>query len=189
VEHNALHAEADQAKSDDHDPIVPRARGESPQTAAAVQASLWAVLVVGRVSTGWLMDRFFAPRVGFTFLLLPIVGVGMLASGASGVVALLSAMMVGLAAGAEVDVVAFLTSRYFGLKHYSLIYATYFSAYAFGSGVGPALTAWAVEKAGGYEPVLWVISGVMAVAAALLLTLPKFPKRENSPLGELPAAH
>lgn len=152
------------------------ARGESRQTAVAIQASLWAVLVVGRVSTGWLMDRFFAPRVGFAFLLLPIVGVALLASGASGTVALLSAMMVGLAAGAEVDVVAYLTGRYFGLKHYGAIYATYFSAFAFGSGVGPPLTAWAVERFGGYGPVLWSISGVMALAAALLLTLPRFPK-------------
>jgi len=151
-------------------------RGESRQTAVAIQASLWAVLVVGRVGTGWLMDRFFAPRVGFVFLLLPIVGVALLASGASGAVALVSAMMVGLAAGAEVDVVAYLTSRYFGLKHYTAIYATYFSAFAFGSGVGPPATAWAVERFGGYGPVLWGISLVMAIAAALLLTLPRFPR-------------
>ena len=155
-------------------------RGEARDTAVMIQASLWAVLVVGRVSTGWLMDRFFAPRVGFAFLLLPIVGIALLASGASGVVALLSAMMVGLAAGAEVDVVAYLTGRYFGLKHYSAIYATFFSAYAFGSGVGPAATAWAVERAGGYTPVLWTISGVMVIAAALLLKFPRFPKGSPS---------
>jgi MFS family permease len=153
-----------------------RARGESAQTAAAVQASLWAVLVVGRVSTGWLMDRFFAPRVGFIFLLLPIAGVALLASGASGTVALLSAMMVGLAAGAEVDVVAYLAGRYFGLKHYSLIYATYFSAFALGTGVGPVATAWAVEKFGRYEPAFGAISLLLAVAAAMLFTLPRFPK-------------
>jgi MFS family permease len=151
-------------------------RGESRDTAVMIQASLWAVLVVGRVSTGWLMDRFFAPRVGFVFLLLPIVGIALLASGASGIVALLCAMMVGLAAGAEVDVIAYLTGRYFGLKHYSVIYATYFSAFAFGSGVGPVTTAWAVERVGGYPPVLWAISGLMAVAAALLLKLPRFPE-------------
>jgi MFS family permease len=158
--------------------LVPylRTRGESPQTAAAVQASLWAVLVVGRVAAGWLMDRFFAPRVGFAFLLLPIGGIAVLALGASGIVALVSAMMVGLAAGAEVDVVAFLTGRYFGLRHYSLIYSTYFSAFAFGAGIGPPATAWAVERTGNYEPVLWIIAGVVAVAASLLLALPRFPE-------------
>ncbi len=153
-----------------------RGRGESAQTAAAVQASLWAVLVVGRVSTGWLMDRFFAPRVAFGFLLLPIIGIGLLASGASGGVALIAAMMVGLAAGAEVDVVAYLTSRYFGLRHYALIYSTFFTAFAVGSGAGPAWTAWAVTHMGGYGPVLWIISGVLGVAAALLLFFPQYRK-------------
>jgi len=39
------------------------------------------------------------------------------------------------------------------------IYATYFAVYALGSGVGPAGTAWAVERAGGYGPVLWCSRG------------------------------
>ncbi|MDE2372403.1 MAG: MFS transporter [Burkholderiales bacterium] len=158
--------------------IVPfmKSRGESAQTAAAFQASLWAVLVVGRVSTGWLLDRFFAPRVAFVFLLLPIAGIALLAGGATGAVALVAAMMVGLAAGAEVDVVAYLCSRYFGLLHYALIYSTFFAAYAVGSGAGPALTAWAVEVLGGYRVVFAAVAGVLAVAGLLLLTFPRYEK-------------
>ena len=152
------------------------ARGESRETAVMIQASLWAVLVVGRISTGWLMDRFFAPRVGLAFLLLPIVGIGLLAAGASGPVALLSAMMAGLAAGAEVDVVSYLTGRYFGLKHYSLIYATHFSAYAFGIGLGPPGTAWAVERLGSYPPVFAILAAILIGSAMLMAMLPRFPE-------------
>jgi MFS family permease len=154
-----------------------KARGESTQVASEAQASLWAVLVIGRISTGWLMDRFFAPRVALGFLVLPIVGISMLAAGATGNAAFCAAIMLGLAAGAEADIIAYLAGRYFGLKHYAVIYATYFSVYALGSGLGPAITAWAVERAGGYGQVLWILAGVLLAAAFLLLGFKPFPKR------------
>lgn len=46
-------------------------------------------------------------------------------------------MLIGLASGAEVDVIACLTGRYFGTKFYSRIYGTFFSMYALGA-VAPA---------------------------------------------------
>jgi OFA family oxalate/formate antiporter-like MFS transporter len=158
--------------------IVPllKARGESSQLAAEAQASLWIVLVVGRISTGWLMDRFFGPRVALAFLTLPIIGISLLASGVTGPAAFAAAILVGLAAGAEADIIAYLVSRYFGLKHYAMIYATYFAIYALGSGVGPAGTAWAVERAGGYGPVLWVLAGLLCIAAVLLVRFRAFPE-------------
>jgi MFS family permease len=158
--------------------LVPllKARGESTQVASEAQASLWAVLVVGRISTGWLMDRFFAPRVALACLVLPIAGISILAFGATGGAAFCAAIMLGLAAGAEADIIAYLVGRYFGLKHYAVIYATYFSIYALGSGLGPAGTAWAVERAGGYTQVLWVLAGVLIAAGILLLGFKPFPK-------------
>jgi MFS family permease len=166
--------------------IVPllKARGESAQLAAEAQASMWVVLVIGRISTGWLMDRFFGPRVALAFLVLPIIGISLLASGAIGATAFAAAILVGLAAGAEADIIAYLVSRYFGLKHYATIYATYFAIYALGSGIGPAGTAWAVERAGGYGPVLWFLAGLLYVAAALLWRFQPFPAayRPASPL-------
>jgi MFS family permease len=150
-------------------------QGQSSRVAALAQASMWAVLVFGRVAVGWLMDRFFAPRVALAFMIPPIIGIGMLATGASGYAALAAAMMVGLAAGAEVDVVAYLTSRYFGLKHYGKIYSTYFSIYAIGTGIGPALTAWGVGRFGGYGTILWVLVGALIVAGLLLTRYQHFP--------------
>jgi MFS family permease len=161
--------------------IVPllKARGVSPQLAAGAQASLWAVLVLGRVSTGWLMDRYFAPRVALAFLALPIVGVSLLAAGSTGATGFCAVILVGLAAGAEADIIAYLVGRYFGLKHYAVIYATYFSIYALGSGIGPATTAWAVERTGGYTQVLWGLAVVLIAAAVLLLGYKPYPVRSS----------
>lgn len=163
--------------------LVPflKSQGASEEVWKPIVASTWGVLIVGRLLSGWLLDRFFAPRVAFCFILLPIFAIGMLAAGASGGYALLAAMMVGLAMGAEIDVVAYLTARYFGLKHYAAIYATYFSAYTLGSGLGPLWIAKRLEDThGNYSPVLWGIVGVLSVGAVLLLTYQRYPQHEKS---------
>ncbi len=160
--------------------LVPllRERGVGADTAALAQSTIFAGLLVGRLVTGWLMDRYFAPRVALAFLLAPIVGIAMLALGASGPSAFIAAALIGIAAGAEVDVIAYLTARYFGMRHYSRIYGTFYAAYSLGGGLGPLLTASAVDRTGGYATSLWTHVGLLVVAALLLTRFPRFPPRD-----------
>ena len=157
--------------------LVPllRAQGHSAAIAAAAQASMWAVLVIGRVSTGWLMDRYFAPRVAVVYLIPAVLGMGLLAATGAGPTAFVAAMLVGISSGAEVDVLAYLAGRYFGLRHFGAIYATLFSVYAVGTSVGPLLTAWAAARIAGYSLPLVCLAVALCVAAGLLLALEPFP--------------
>jgi len=150
-------------------------RGVGPEAAALAQSTIFAGLLVGRLITGWLMDRYFAPRVALAFLLAPIVGIGMLALGANGGLAFAAAALIGVAAGAEVDVIAYLTSRYYGMRQYSRIYGTFYALYSLGGGVGPLLTAASVERTGGYAASLWTHIGVLALCALLLGKFRRFP--------------
>lgn len=156
-------------------------RGVTPMRAANALSILAVALVIGRVGAGWLMDRFFAPRVAIAFLLGPIVALFMLAAGASGWLAFLAGILTGLAAGAEVDVTAYLASRYFGLRYFSSIYAWYYSAYSLGAGFGPLMTANAVDRLGGYTEILLVHAGLLALAAVLFTRLPAFPAWSKAP--------
>jgi len=149
-------------------------RGVTPMRAATALSVLAVALVVGRLTAGWLMDRFFAPRVAIAFLVGPIVAVLMLAAGASGTLAFVAGILTGLAAGAEVDVTAYLTGRYFGLQHFSSIYAWYYSAYSLGAGLGPRVTAGAVASFGEYTQILVVHAGLLVLAAVLLSRLGPF---------------
>jgi OFA family oxalate/formate antiporter-like MFS transporter len=158
--------------------LVPmlKQRGVSAQAAAGIQASLWIALVFGRIGTGWLMDRFFAPHVAIACLVPSIFGMALLATGATGSTALLAAMLVGAAAGAEIDVVAYLCGRYFGLTHYSTIYGTLFAACALGTAVGPTLAAQLLPVLGGYAGVLWFEIIMVLVGIGLFLCFPRFNK-------------
>jgi sugar phosphate permease len=135
------------------------ARGLSPMLAALAQSLLFVAVTTGRLVTGWLMDRFFAPRVALAFLIAPIVGITLLALGASGATALVAALLVGLAVGAEVDVLA----------------------YTLSGGLGPLFTARLVDTGEGYPVALAVHAALLAVAALLLLRFPPLPTTPTTP--------
>jgi MFS family permease len=149
-------------------------RGVDPMLAATALSAVAVALIFGRVAAGWLMDRFFAPRVAIAFLAGPIVAILLLAAGASGPFAFVAGLLTGLAAGAEVDVTAYLTSRYFGLRFFSGIYAWYYGAYSLGAGFGPLLTAAARDSFGAYTEALYAHATLLAIAAVLLAGLPRF---------------
>lgn len=155
------------------------ARGLPPMLAALAQSLLFVAVTTGRLATGWLMDRYFAPRVALAFLIAPIVGISLLALGAGGTAALVAALLVGLAVGAEVDVLAYLTSRYFGARSFSAIYGTFYGIYTLSGGLGPLFTARLVDTGEGYPVALTVHAVLLAVAALLLLRFPPLPAKEE----------
>jgi len=167
-------------------PLVPilRARGISPEQAAALQGALGLALIVGRAFAGFLMDRFFAPRVAAAILLFPLLGVSLLALDPSGTAALLAAVCIGLAAGAELDVIAVLVTRYFGNRAYAENYGWQYAAWTFGSGAAVIVTNRVYDVLGTHTPVLWVYVALFAVSALLIARLgeyPELPRVNRSP--------
>ncbi|MBU6378296.1 MAG: MFS transporter [Gammaproteobacteria bacterium] len=150
-------------------------RGFPPMVAAATQSALFFAVTSGRLLTGWLMDRFFAPRVALAFLCGPIVGILLLAVGGDARLAVFAAVLVGLAIGAEVDVLAYLTGRYFGQRHFSRIYGSCYGIYSLSGGIGPVLTSLVVENGGGYGTALGLLAAILVLCCLLLARFPPFP--------------
>jgi len=160
-------------------------RGVSPVTAASIYSALGASIVVGRLAAGALMDRFHAPRVAIGFLLGPIIGVTLLATGATGAGAVLAAILLGLAAGAEVDVIAYLVGRYFGTRAYGEIYGYQYAVWVLGAGFAPVLTAAVFDLTGSFDPALWGYVGCFVAASILLGRLGPYPVIDDA-LGTAP---
>jgi len=107
--------------------LVPVLMGEGLQAAAAARlaGTLGLSLIVGRLIAGVLIDRFWPPGVAAIAFSLPLLGALLLMGDALTPVMLVACVaLMGFAAGAEYDVLAFMTSRFFGLAHYGKIYAT-----------------------------------------------------------------
>jgi len=159
-------------------PLVPilRARGIDPAQAAALQGALGLALIVGRAFAGFLMDRFFAPYVAASILIFPIFGVTLLALDASTTTALIAAVCIGLAAGAELDVIAVLITRYFGNIAYAENYGWQYAAWTFGSGTAVIATNKVFDTLGTHTPALWLYVALFAISGVMIARLGRYPE-------------
>lgn len=146
-------------------------RGVQPAQAAGIAATLGMSLVAGRVLAGHLMDRFFAPYVTIAFLIGPMIGFTLLAMGAGTQATILAVVLIGLAFGAEIDVISYFTSRYFGVRNFGRIAAIMYALFQFGAGAGPWLMGRGFDTAGSYEVMLYVFAGLSLLAAVLVAFL------------------
>ena len=147
-------------------------RGMSTGQAALVQAALGIAIVCSRVFVGYLIDRFDATRVACVCFLISACGVGALAAGAVGTPAFLAALCIGLSLGAEIDMLAYLTSRYFGVANFGKIYGILFTSFLIGTSLGPYVFGLGYETWGSYREILSAAVVLILVSAAMTLLLP-----------------
>jgi MFS family permease len=145
-------------------------RGISAQTAALGSSLGGAALLLGRVGTGYLLDLLFAPRVAAALFAAAAVGIGMLWLGTTPV-AFAGAFLVGLGLGAEVDLIAFLISRYFGLRAFGEVYSSAFAAFALAGALGPLIMGAGFDLTGSYRVPLMALLAATLLAAVLMTRL------------------
>lgn len=153
------------------------AKGLATENAAAMTGLVGVSVIGGRVLVGFALDRLWAPAVSAVLLALPAISCVLLASGEYAVLAVL---LVGLAAGAEFDLIAFLTARYFGMASYGKIYGLLYIAFFLGAGVAPPVFGAAFDYFGDYDLILKITAFMFVFAAASLLLLGRYPKQEQA---------
>ena len=89
------------------------------------------------------------------------------------------AVLIGLGMGSEVDVVAYLSSRYFGLTHYGLVFAILISLYSLAIGTASWLVGKVYDQTGSYDIALVTLMIGIAAAVLLVLSLGRPPPIES----------
>jgi sugar phosphate permease len=79
-------------------------RGISPANAALAASAMGGAALAGRLFTGWLLDRFFAPRVSFCLLAIAALGTFLLSGSRSMLTGVTGAAFIGFGMGGEADV-------------------------------------------------------------------------------------
>lgn len=145
--------------------------------AAGIVSTQGLAILAGRVGTGFLLDRFWAPLVTLPLLSAPAIACWLLAGdGLTAGFAVLSAVILGLATGAETDLIAFLAGRYFGMAHYGRIYGMLYMPFGLASAVSPAVYGWVRDTTGNYDAMLFVAMGLFIGGAVMLLGLGRYPE-------------
>jgi predicted MFS family arabinose efflux permease len=139
-----------------------------PRPAAAATLGLFGLATMsGRLLAGYLVDRFFASYVATVLFLAPIAGFAFLAS-AAGALPALGVILLGLGLGTEIDLIAFLVSRYFGQRAFGQIYGYCFMVFSMGSACGRFAGGYVYDLAGSYNPAL-IGAGVALVISVILV--------------------
>jgi MFS family permease len=86
-----------------------------------------------------------------------------------------SPLLLGFALGAEVDLLAYLTSR-FSAWHYGLLYATIYACFWIGIALGPALAGHLFDHYGDYRVVLQGVVALLLFGAMAAASLPRFER-------------
>ena len=150
-------------------------RGISASGAALCASLLGGTSLLGRVGTGWLLDRFFGGRVALAISLITAAGVYLLAHANSFPAGCLAAALIGIGAGGEAATTPYLLTRYFGLRAFSTLYGLTWTFYAASAAIGPVILGHAFDSTGSYTSLLVLLAVALAVAAAMNLLLPKYP--------------
>jgi MFS family permease len=154
-----------------HMPALLADRGVTPQLAAAASSMVGFALMIARVGTGYLLDRFFAPLLAAFFFCAAAMGIGVLMLGATGKVALGAAFLIGMGMGAEGDIIAYSLSRYFGLKAYGTAYGYAFGTFVLAGALGTLLMGVGFDFTQAYTVPLAGFFLAMLLAAGLMTRL------------------
>lgn len=147
--------------------------GLTAKQAGQLGAALGLSVMVARLFIGFIIDRVFAPYVAA--VAFSCVALGCLALGLGGIeYAMVAAIALGFAVGAEVDLIGYFTARYFGLAHYGAIYGLQYSIFIFGAAIGPVYTGYIWDVTGNYDLALIIAAALMVPVVIIALTLPRF---------------
>jgi len=144
-------------------------KGYDPATAAQLASVFGLATFVGRIVIGFLVDRFDARRIALIFFLLSALGLPLLGMDLPIWALFIAALLLGGSLGAEVDMLAYLVSRYFGLRCFAQIFGVLFGAVMLAMGVGPLVFGAIFDATGSYGATL--LAGAPVCAAAALITL------------------
>jgi len=152
-------------------------RGIEAKEAASVITVLAIGIFSGRIITGALLDRFWQGFVAFPLLCLPAISAWLLLDpDLTLTLAMAAGFFLGFAAGAESDLIAYLTGRYFGMAHYGKIYGMLYMPFGLFSAASPVVYAITFDKTGSFDPVLELALFAFIIGGALLLLLGRYPE-------------
>lgn len=145
--------------------------GGLSRTNAALLASLAGIgSIVGKLVTGWLMDRF-DPRwvAGLTIAVAGLAFLALVDEFRTAALTVPAMVLIGYSTGAKFQIAAYLTSKYGGMRNFGKIFGTLSIVIVLGSALGPLVAGATYDLSGSYN--LFLMAGVPgSIIAGLLLT-------------------
>lgn len=146
------------------------------QSAAYIAGLIGISTLVGRLTGGYLLDRVNGNMVGAVSMLLPVIPCTLLLMFPGSVpIAAVAVIVLGLSLGVELDAVAYLVGRHFGMRNYGTLFGTIAGLLALATGLGPVVLNLVFDWTGAYTMVLIGFIPLSLLSAALFASLGRYP--------------
>ena len=144
---------------------------------AAWLAGLYGIAgFTGSLVAGWLMDRVDAGRIGFvTNAATAFALIFLLEQFRTPTLIVVAMLVVGFASGAKLELCAYMTSRYAGLRNYGKIFGVMGSIVAVTGAVGALLGGVAYDVAGSYDGLIMLSIPAGLISAFLIVGIGRYP--------------
>lgn len=153
--------------------------GLTPLQAAGIAGQIGLAVIASRLIVGLLLDRLPAPWIGIGICLIGASG-GLILQQTGASHAGLAAIALGVALGAELDLLGFLVAHHFKLAQFGRIYGLQYGAFILGSGLGPLWVGAVRDVSGSYAPALLVSSAGLLLTCVGFMALPAY-RRSSAP--------
>jgi MFS family permease len=161
-------------------------RGISARGAAWAVSVVGVTSILGRLTTGWALDRFYGPAVAMVLQFMTATGLLLLSSCRTLPAAIAAAGLFGFSMGGESDVVPYLIAKYFGLRRLATLYGLTWTAYATAAALGSVLLGRAFDTTGSYAELLTRLAALVFIGGVLMAAMPRYRVRgseaESSPI-------
>ncbi|MBT7951142.1 MAG: MFS transporter [Gammaproteobacteria bacterium] len=156
-------------------------RGLTPGAAALVASAKGTTVLISRVIIGYFLDKFFAPRVAAFFFFLSTLGLLLLALNINETwLFYLVAIFIGFSLGAEFDILAYLTGRYFGVSSFAEIYGVLFAAILLGISIGPIAFGYTYDLTGSYLSIINICILTNLIVVVLTFFLKRYAVEQKT---------
>ncbi len=146
------------------------------QSAANIAGLIGIATITGRLIGGYLLDRINGNLVAAVSLILPVIPCALLLAYPGSVpVATAATLVLGLSLGVELDAVAYLVSRHFGMLNYGVLFGTIVGLLTLATGMGPLLISFVYDATQSYNGVLWGYIPLSLLTALLFASLGRYP--------------
>lgn len=154
---------------------------------ASLVGALGIASFAGRVVAGYWLDHYSAKMFGAVVFSLPVIAFLLLFYGEMNWMnALIIVVIFGLATGAEFEVASFLTSRYFGLQNFGLLFGTIAGLLSLAAGTAPAFFGHIYDQFGSYDRAILIALPLSLLASLLIASLNRDPKPRGEPVLSTP---
>ena len=156
------------------------ANGISTGKAASIAATVGFASIFGRLNIGILLDRMPGRFIAAASATLPVFAYAILIALPGSIpAATVATLVLGLALGAELDILAYLVSRYFPIRNFGTLFGTIGGFITLAGSAGPVALNRVYDLTHSYQPALWGLIPLCLIAAGLMLTLGDYPPREE----------